>query len=80
MCYTIYLFHYVVVANLLPLTRSLSGGFAVQLLIFTAVVLLLSAAYYLAVERPCRARDWPQRLLAAGRRLESPPVPQRVGR
>ncbi|MCU1336933.1 MAG: acyltransferase 3 [Bryobacterales bacterium] len=62
MCYTIYLFHYVVIP---PMLR-VSGGFhpLAQGLFAVFVVMLVSCAYFVLVERPCMQKDWPQRAWA----------------
>ena len=58
MCYTIYLFHYV----LIPLMLRLSGGFDpwVQGLFAVSMVMLISCAYFILIERPCMKKDWPR--------------------
>jgi len=68
MCYTIYLFHYQLITAVLRITKHLHAGanfdtyFAVQLLIYTPVLLLISCVYFALIERPCMARDWPRRM------------------
>ncbi|MGH7805224.1 MAG: acyltransferase family protein [Candidatus Binatia bacterium] len=76
MCYSIYLWHPLMVVltiralrHVLPLT----GVYAVDLLVVAAIatplVLLPSAAFFAWIERPCMDRTWPQRLAAALRGL-----------
>jgi len=70
MCYTIYLFRYPLIPAVLRVSRSVHIGssfdayFALQLLIYGPVLLLASGLYFVLVERPCMARDWPRRALA----------------
>ena len=67
MCYTIYLFHYQLIPPVLRFSRPVHIGnsfdlyFAVQFLIYAAILLLVSCSYFALVERPCMRRDWPQR-------------------
>lgn len=67
MCYTIYLFHYLLIPPVLRLLGGVGGGagfgayFVVQLLLYTPILLLVSGCYFVLVERPCMAKDWPQR-------------------
>ncbi len=74
MCYTIYLLHNPVLGVILDRTVRLpaTGVYGLDLLIQTAAagvpVLLVSAVYFILVEKPCMRRDWPRRLLA---RLQS---------
>jgi peptidoglycan/LPS O-acetylase OafA/YrhL len=82
MCYTIYLFHYQLIRPVLHLTKSIRIGhgfdayFALQLLFYAPILLLASGLYFVLVERPCMAHDWPQRLFQrlAGR----PALPLRI--
>jgi peptidoglycan/LPS O-acetylase OafA/YrhL len=75
MCYSIYLLHYMLIPEMLPWTKGIGAGssfdayFAVQLLIYTPILMLLGGSYFVLVERPCMARDWPQRLRSAMIRL-----------
>lgn len=77
MCYTIYLFHYQLIRPVLDLTKQLRIGhgfdayFVLQFLLYAPILLLVSGLYFVLVERPCMARDWPRRLFdrLAGRLL-----------
>ncbi len=76
MCYTIYLFHYLLIPAMLRFSKSVHLGssfdayFALQLLLYAPILWLVSCSYYVLVERPCMVRDWPQRVLGAfGRRM-----------
>jgi peptidoglycan/LPS O-acetylase OafA/YrhL len=67
MCYTIYLFHYVLIPPVLRLTTNLGAGdgyWLYQTVIYLLVLLLISCAYFVLIERPCMSRDWPRRALA----------------
>ena len=67
MCYTIYLFHYQLITAVLRFSKPVHLGkgfdtyFALQFLIYAPILLLVSCSYFALVERPCMARDWPQR-------------------
>jgi peptidoglycan/LPS O-acetylase OafA/YrhL len=70
MCYSIYLIHYQVISLVGRVTRDIpfSHYFWANLLVQCVVVgvptLVLSAGFYLTVEKPCMNKDWPGRLLA----------------
>lgn len=67
MCYTIYLFHFQLIRPILHWTKYLHIGtnfmayLALQTLAYTPLLLLASGLYFLGVERPCMAKDWPRR-------------------
>jgi peptidoglycan/LPS O-acetylase OafA/YrhL len=71
MCYSIYLFHYVLIPGVLGLSGrvGLGGSFAryffTQSLFYVPVLLLIAGAYFVLVERPCMRKDWPLRALRA---------------
>ncbi len=64
MCYTIYLFHYQIISAIgrLTVNRLYFSDFTiyyiVQSVIFMSAILLISAIYFLAVEKPCMKRNW----------------------
>jgi len=68
MCYSIYLLHGFVIIAALPITSKISVGFgflanyALQAALTGVCVLIITAAYYLAIEKPCMQREWPQKL------------------
>jgi peptidoglycan/LPS O-acetylase OafA/YrhL len=70
MCYTIYLLHNRVIGVAIGWTKGWAGSgsytvdLLVQLVLVAPVVLAVCAAYFLLVERPCMARDWPRRARA----------------
>ena len=69
-CYSIYLLHNVVLNNTLFATKDLAptGSYAadllLQALVMGALVLAVSAVFFVLVERPCMDRAWPQHLAA----------------
>jgi peptidoglycan/LPS O-acetylase OafA/YrhL len=82
MCYTIYLFHYQVIAAAFFVTRRLvpdtgPGGYlAVQLVLLLPCVLVASALWFVLIERPCMKRDWPRRLWAYSFHRRAPSAAQ----
>jgi peptidoglycan/LPS O-acetylase OafA/YrhL len=69
MCYSIYLLHFALIAALFKLTRRVIvpqfdylGNFAIQLCVTGIPVVLLSALFYVLVERPCMDPNWPSKL------------------
>jgi peptidoglycan/LPS O-acetylase OafA/YrhL len=63
MCYTIYLFHFLVIALA---TRILGHSRPGLLLVILSLGLIavVSSIYFLLIERPCMDRNWPQKLRA----------------
>ncbi|WP_304517205.1 acyltransferase family protein [Cecembia rubra] len=70
MCYTIYLLHYAFFHVLVKFSVGISTGvgywadFGVQFLFLFPVMLLVSAVFYLLIEKPCMDKSWPSRLYA----------------
>lgn len=70
MCYTIYLYHFVLVTALGRLTMKIapSGSFAVhlaiQIVLLAIPILIMSAVLFALFEKPFMIRDWPARLRA----------------
>ncbi len=68
MCYTIYLYHFVLIAAggritmRVPMPSSYTLALLVQLLLLGAIVIAGSAVLFWLVERPCMRRDWPQQV------------------
>jgi len=60
MCYTIYLFHYVLIPPMLRLTNGFHPW--MQALLYGLVLTLISGVYFAVIERPCMRKDWPQRV------------------
>ena len=70
MCYSIYLFHYVLIPPILRLTANLHVAdqvglrLATRALVYLSVLLAVSCSYFVLVERPCMSNQWPKRALA----------------
>jgi peptidoglycan/LPS O-acetylase OafA/YrhL len=68
MCYSIYLFHFLVVYFVKHMTMLLHIGgnfwfyYALQAGMIVPVVLLLCGAFFVLIERPCMDKEWPQKL------------------
>ncbi len=71
MCYSIYLFHALVVYAVKHQTWRLHIGqnfwvyLALQILLITPWILLFCGSFFLLIERPCMDRDWPRKLWLA---------------
>jgi peptidoglycan/LPS O-acetylase OafA/YrhL len=85
MCYTIYLWHYSIIAAVERGTGALSfpGSYpltlAIQFVPAALVVLGVATALFIGLERPCMQRDWPRRLLEKVGVMERGRRPQIVG-
>lgn len=70
MCYSIYLLHYAFLHLMTKVTVGLSIGqgyladLGIQLLVALPAVLLISAIFYLLIEKPCMDKHWPVKLRA----------------
>lgn len=64
MCYTIYLWHFVMIEPWMKRGNGAAG--------YVAVLAAVSLIYFVLVERPCMQRDWPQRLAARVWRRQDP--------
>jgi peptidoglycan/LPS O-acetylase OafA/YrhL len=68
MCYSIYLLHFILIANALGITsaiiknRSYYVFLPLQVAMMALLVGVISITYFIAIERPCMRSDWPQRL------------------
>jgi len=75
MCYSIYLLHYEVISAVGRLTRRVGETapywiyLSVQLVLVGAAIVVICGAYFVAIEKPCMRRDWPQRLWDYGQRI-----------
>jgi len=75
MCYSIYLLHYEVISAVGRLTRRLGDTapygiyLALQFVLVGAAIVAICGAYFVAIEKPCMRRDWPQRLWDYGQRI-----------
>lgn len=69
MCYSIYLLHYAMLHLLTQKTVGISSHLGylpdlfLQLIILLPVVLSICAVFYLAIEKPCMDKHWPQKLM-----------------
>jgi peptidoglycan/LPS O-acetylase OafA/YrhL len=69
MCYTIYLLHFAFLFFALGFTAGISTGVGykadlfLQALIVLPAMFLVSAVFFLLIEKPCMDKHWPQRLL-----------------
>ena len=74
MCYTIYLIHLPLAELMIRITGELNWGQAflpnliLQLIIFLPVLLAVSILVFLAIEKPCMDKHWPQKLMSSLRR------------
>jgi peptidoglycan/LPS O-acetylase OafA/YrhL len=68
MCYSIYLFHFLIIYAAKHLTASLHIGesfwayYCLQACMILPCVLIFCGFFFLVVERPCMDREWPQTL------------------
>jgi len=68
MCYSIYLFHFLIIYGVKHLTAPLHFGqnfwlyFLLQCCMIVPVVMLFCGTFFLLIERPCMNRDWPRKL------------------
>ncbi|MGC1372301.1 MAG: acyltransferase [Candidatus Sulfotelmatobacter sp.] len=68
MCYSIYLIHYEVISAVARFSKTIGERLPdpvfllVQFVIVGIAIVLVCAAYFLLLEKPCMNRDWPQRL------------------
>ena len=67
MCYTIYLYHSLLISFLVRVTLKarthfLSLDLAIQFLVMAAIIVAVCAVLFAFLERPFMRRDWPQRL------------------
>lgn len=90
MCYTTYLYHFVVIfasIRIVERTGVLSGipfdaALVIEALVIVPLILLVSAAMFILVEKPCMRRDWHLALLDRVRsalpapRCVEPPEPE----
>ena len=68
MCYTIYLFHFLVLYGVKHVTTPLHFGnnfwfyFLLQSCLIVPFILVFSGIFFVLVERPCMDREWPKKL------------------
>jgi peptidoglycan/LPS O-acetylase OafA/YrhL len=88
MCYTMYLFHNQILGAIVGVTHRFAPfpdytlNILVQALVVLPPMVLLVALYFVAIEKPCMRRDWPQRFAervkAAASRMRSGKSPNAV--
>jgi peptidoglycan/LPS O-acetylase OafA/YrhL len=77
MCYSIYLFHFLVIYAVKHVTAYWHIGsnfwvfFALQSILIWPAILLSCGAFFLLIERPCMDRDWPKKLWSRVRAVTS---------
>jgi len=75
MCYSIYLFHFLIIYGVKHVTAPLHFGqnfwlyYGLQACLILPAVMLLCGAFYLLIERPCMDREWPRKLWRQGQEL-----------
>jgi peptidoglycan/LPS O-acetylase OafA/YrhL len=75
MCYSIYLFHFLIIYGVKHVTASLHFGqnfwlyYGLQACLILPVVMLICGTFYLLIERPCMDREWPRKLWRQGQEL-----------
>lgn len=78
MCYSIYLFHFLIIHAVKYFTAPLHIGqnfwvyYALQSAMIFPVVLLLCGTFFLLIERPCMDGEWPRKLWRFGQGLLLP--------
>jgi peptidoglycan/LPS O-acetylase OafA/YrhL len=78
MCYSIYLFHVLIIYAVKHFAAPLHIGqnfwvyYALQATLILPVVLLLCGTFFLLIERPCMDREWPRKLWRWGHGLMLP--------
>jgi peptidoglycan/LPS O-acetylase OafA/YrhL len=77
MCYSLYLFHFLIISAVGRVSKPLHIGdnfwayYLLQGVLVLPFVLILCGAFFLLVERPCMDKDWPRKL--RNRWFVSPP-------
>lgn len=75
MCYSIYLFHFMLIYGVKHITAPLHIGqnfwvyYALQSTMIVPVVMLFCGSFFLLIERPCMDREWPRKLWKQGQAL-----------
>ena len=82
MCYTVYLYHSLVLAVTVRATKSLTYSssyiltYGLQLAIGLVAITAVSVVLFLLFEKPFMERDWPQRWRERWKQWRSAPQPQ----
>ena len=75
MCYSIYLIHYEVISAVGRFTKALGAHLpnpvylVLQFALVGSTIVVICGLYFVALEKPCMRRDWPQRLWLSVRSL-----------
>jgi len=69
MCYTIYMYHWLMISGLIRLTIKLSThifwlDLLIQFVVMSAIIIAVSCVLFALFERPFMKRDWPQKFRA----------------
>jgi peptidoglycan/LPS O-acetylase OafA/YrhL len=72
MCYTIYMYHWLMISGLIRLTIKLSThifwlDLLIQFAVMSTVIIAICSVLFALFERPFMQRDWPQKLGAWAR-------------
>ena len=73
MCYTLYMYHWLMISVLIRLTHHLQThvlglDLLVQFVVMSLIIIAVCAVLFACFERPFMRRDWPQKLWAKIRR------------
>jgi peptidoglycan/LPS O-acetylase OafA/YrhL len=76
MCYTIYMYHWLMISGLIRLTIKLSThhfwlDLLIQFAVMSAIIIVICSVLFALFERPFMQRDWPRRFWAYIRRRHS---------
>jgi len=66
MCYTIYMYHWLMISGVIRLTKGLAThvfwlDLLIQFVVMSAIIIVICAGLFALCERPFMKRDWPQR-------------------
>ena len=66
MCYTIYMYHWLMISGLIRVTKKLSThifwvDLLIQFVVLSVIIIVICAVLFALFERPFMKRDWPQR-------------------
>jgi peptidoglycan/LPS O-acetylase OafA/YrhL len=84
MCYSIYLFHFIIIYGIKHLTASFHIGqnfwayYMLQCMLIIPVVLLLCGAFFVLIERPCMDPTWPRKVWNKSKNLFSNAEPLQI--
>lgn len=68
MCYSLYLFHFLIISAVGRITKPWHLGqtfwiyYLLQAILIFPIVLIACGAYYLLIKRPCMDKEWPRKL------------------